>query len=186
MPDTDPAADQSRRHARFHIHTGRILDWLATATDSMGRLFADTYAIDDSFRRGGGDMHDRIQMLVTQAHADQILTATGHHLQLWQVADEGFLLTVDAPTPPRLCSLHLTVDDLLPDKTSGSVAALAVLMAAGQVANQLLDEQTRSHAPRGTAPAAFLAHQPRHPVAGPPPGTNPADPTRTPRPHRGR
>jgi hypothetical protein len=134
----------------------------------MGQPLADTYGLadNDTFNLDGENLHDRIQILVDKAHADGILSVPGHDLILWQVGDEGFLLTVDPPSPPRLCSFHLCVEDLLPDRTSGSVAALAVLMAVGQAANQLLDEQAHATARTG---APF-----------PPPGSPPCPPQQPP------
>jgi len=191
MPETNPDAEQRRSHARFHVHAGRVVDWLASAVDSMGQSLADTYAFDDSFRRGGDDLHDRIQMLVSRAQADGPLAVADHHLELWQVADEGFLLTLDPPSPPRLCSLHLAVGDLLPERTSGSVAVVAVLMAAGQVANQLLDEQARSQlTARARMSTSFIALRPgtatARPALGPPPAGSSPTPPGTGQPHRHR
>jgi hypothetical protein len=134
--------------ALFRVRTDGVVDWLATASDSQGGRFADTDGLagHDTFRRGAHGIHDRIQMLVDQAQSDGILHSPGYDIMLWQVADEGFLLTLDAAAPPRLCSLHLGVDDLVPDNTSGSVAALAVLMAVAHVANQILTEHRRTRA----------------------------------------
>ena len=49
---------------------------------------------------------------VSQAQTDGVITADTH-IELWQVADEGFLLTVDPPLGPRLCSQHLSSGDLI-------------------------------------------------------------------------
>jgi hypothetical protein len=135
-----PDAHAATPLRRFQVRADHVLAWLAAATDSTGHAFAETYGLDDTFRPDGADLHDRIQILVSQAHTDGILAVPGHHLELWQVADEGFLLTLDPPHGPRLCSQHLSIADLLPDKTAGSVAAFAVLDATAHVANQLLDE----------------------------------------------
>jgi hypothetical protein len=160
VPDTHAASPLRR----FQVRADHVLAWLATAIDSTGHPFAETYGIDDTFRPDGADLHDRIQILVSQAHTDGILTVPGHHLELWQVADEGFLLTLDPPHGPRLCSKHLSISDLLPDKTAGSVAAFAVLDTTARVANQLLDEHdhivSRTRRPGIGAPATTT-----HPLA---------------------
>jgi hypothetical protein len=164
---------------RYLVRAGQVLAWLSAAVDSTGERFADTYGIDDTFRLDGDDMHDRIQMLVQQAQSDGVLAVTGHRVELWQVADEGFLLTVDPPTPPRLCSHHIEARQLLPDRTSGSVAAVAVLMATGNAANLLLDEQARlQQAARISATNPALAL--RHPITpAPRPATGLPGPTPT-------
>ena len=146
MPDTHATTPPQR----FEVRADHMLTWLATATDSMGQPFHETDGLNDTFRPGVDDLHNRIQILVSQAHTDGVLTVPGHHLELWQVADEGFLLTLDPPDGPRLCSQHLNVSDLIPDATAGSVAAFAVLDATARVANQLLDE--RDHALRTRPP----------------------------------
>jgi hypothetical protein len=162
---------------RFQVRAEQMLTWLATAVDPAGLSFQQTYGFDNTFGPDGDDLHDRIQILVSQAQTDGVLTLPDHHLELWQVSDEGFLLTLDPPHGPRLCSQHLIVGDLLPDKTAGSVAAFAVLDATARVANGLLDEQHHALA-RARAPAVRRIPEPgvmRAPLGPPPdpPATNP-------------
>jgi hypothetical protein len=178
MPNTHPSPPPRR----FQVRVEQMLDWLATATDSMGQPFADTYGLDHTFRPDGVDLHERIQMLAGQAQTDGVLALRDHHLELWQVADEGFLLTLDSPLGPRLCSQHVSIGDLIPDETAGVVAAFAFLTATARAANNLLDEQdqaarrTHLRAPRPVATSGAT----RAPL-GPPPdahATDPADPGR--------
>jgi hypothetical protein len=77
---------------RYHVDADRMLTWLATAADPGGYLFAEMYEIDLTFRHDGEDLHDRIQALVGKAQDDGVLALKGHNLELWQAADEGFLL----------------------------------------------------------------------------------------------
>ena len=140
MPDIRTATPTRR----FEVAADRVLAWLATATDPDGLPFQESYGFDSTFHADGYGLYDRIQILVDQAQTDGVLTIPNHHLALWQVADEGFLLTVDPPHPPRLCTRHLSITDLLLPKTTGSVAVYAVLYATAQIANNLLDEHDRS------------------------------------------
>jgi hypothetical protein len=169
VPDTHVA----KPPRRFQVRADHMLTWLATATVSTGHPFAETYGLDNTFRPDGDDLHDRIQILVSQAHSDGVLAVRGHHLELGQVADEGFLLTLDPPHRPRLCRQHLSIADLLPDKTAGSVAAFAVLDSTAHVANQLLDDHDhevgRTRRPGIGEPAPTA--QPRAAGAIPLPGT---------------
>jgi hypothetical protein len=169
----------------FRVETDGIVDWLATATDSAGRALADTYGLADydTFRRGGEGMHDRIPVLVDQAQSDAILYSADYDVVLWQLTCEGFLLTLDGPTPPRLCSSHLTVGDLVPERTSGIVAAVAVLMSVAQIANQLLIQRRPTRAAM-TANTAFPRFRQGAPVE-PAPMTTSTSPTDS-RPHHGR
>jgi hypothetical protein len=176
-----PNSHASSPPRRFVVSAEQMLDWLATAVDSTGQPFQDTYGIDDSFRCDGDDLPDRIQILVSQAHNDGVLAIADHHLELWQVADEGFLLTLDLPNPPRLCSHHLSIADLVPEKTSGAVATFAVLDATARVANQLMDEHDRAAGRARTAPARLI---PGPAPLGPPTGVYPTNPPSAGRPHR--
>ena len=181
MPNTHPSPPPRR----FQIRAEQMLDWLATATDSMGQPFAETYRLDHTFRPDGEDLHDRIQMLASQAQTAGVIALRDHHLELWQVADEGFLLTVDPPLGPRLCSQHLSIGDLIPDKTAGTMAALAILTATARIANELLDQQDRTagqtHHP---APRSVRTSGAARAPLGPPPDAPATNPAGTGRPHR--
>jgi hypothetical protein len=156
MPDTHAAPPR-----RYQVRANHMLTWLATAVNPGGLAFQETYGLDNTFALDGEDLHDRIQILVSQAQTDGILAVPGHHLELWQVGDEGFLLTLDPPHGPRLCSQHIGIADLLPHLTAGSVAAFAVLDATARVANQLLDEHDQAGRTRGPGPGEPAAPRPR-------------------------
>jgi hypothetical protein len=91
-----------------------------------------------------------------------------------------FLLTLDQPQGPRLCSQHLLAGDLLPTNTVGSLAALVVLSAAARIANELLDEQDRTIA-RHRGPGASFAANPDNTI-GALPGPQEPDAADTARP----
>jgi len=171
MQNTSTASNPS---VRFQLRAERVLDWLA------GDRF-----LDDTFRPDRDDLPDEIQILVTQAQIEGVLALPDHRLELWQVADHGFLLTLDSPHPPRLCSHHLRVSDLLPDKASGIESAYAILRTTVQVANQLLNERdhaaTRRVLPAGLLPAPTATSGL---LAAPSSVTHPTAPTGADRPHR--
>jgi hypothetical protein len=121
------------------VHPDQITAWLTTPT-TTGDTVADAYGIDDTFTLGDADLHDRIQELVARACADTVLNTADHRLHLWQVADEGFLLTVDPPHGPRLSSHHLPIRTLLPAGQCAVPAAVAVLTETAHQANIVLSE----------------------------------------------
>ena len=172
-PRTSPASP------RFQVHADRTVDWLPASRTEPG---VQPQGLDARFRADADDLHDEIQILATYANDDGVLALADHHLELWQVADEGFLLTLDPPTGPRLCSQHLSIRDLLPDTAVGATAMFAVLDAIARIANGLLDQRDRGVG-RAHLPAPRHVSASALPPAPPPdgPATNPAGPSR---PHR--
>src|SRR5690349_18525386 len=108
--ETAPNTDAVLPPSHFEVDADRILGWVATVTGSTGQPLAETDAL-----RSERDLHHRIPILVSQAQTDGVLALPDHHLELWPVADHGFLLTVDPPHSVRLCTQLLSVADLLPD-----------------------------------------------------------------------
>jgi hypothetical protein len=164
LRDTGAYAHLSASHPpQCTVRADDLAAWLASPANADRETVAEAYAVDDTFHLGGGDIADRIQELVTRAQSEHILYAPDHHVQLWQVADEGFLITVDPPHGPRLGSHHVSARHLLPHGLSGHDAAITVLTETAVHVNIVLNEQAAQlQAARASAtnPAVTDSHQP--------------------------
>jgi hypothetical protein len=173
-PAAVPAAGPAPRCA---ADPATIRAWLASPAGQHPQpTVAQSLGIDEGFHTGSELLSSRMDSLIYTAQYSGVFGLPGHHIELWQVADNehlvnGHLLTIDRPDRVRLASYHLRPGDLIDRRQRGLDAAVGVLDRVAAITDRLLE---RAHRPATTT----VVGSPPHPtqvaetplVAGPPPG----------------
>jgi hypothetical protein len=175
-PPPPTAASAAGPAPRCAADPATIRAWLASPAGQHPQpTVAQSLGIDDGFHAGSELLSSRMDSLIYTAQYSGVFGLPGHHIELWQVADnehlvDGHLLTIDRPDRVRLASYHLRPGDLIDRRHRGVDAAVGFLDRAAAITDRLLD---RAHRPATTP----VVGSPPHPtqvaeaplVTGPPP-----------------